>query len=209
MADATPIDLGPTKPPLVVVLSGPSGVGKDAVIDRMRKLGYPIAVPVTMTTRAPRPREADGVDYVFVTPGQFREHIANGDMLEFAEVYSGNYYGLPRAQLRRALETGCHVVVRVDVQGARSLRKTLPGALFVFLIPGDRADLERHLRARGSDDEAAIQDRLAAIDREYREIEHFQHVIRNVDGRLDDTVRELASVIRDVATATGREPIEV
>jgi len=209
MPDIDNLDLGPTNPPLVVVLSGPSGVGKDAVIDRMRELGYPIAVPVTMTTRAPREGEADGVDYVFTTPEQFREHVANGDLLEHAEVYSGHYYGLPRAQLRKALATGKHVVMRVDVQGARSLRETIPGALFVFLVPGRREDLERHIRARGADDEAEIQERLAAIDREYDEIEQFQQVLQNFEGELDETVHGLAIMIRGFAQTAGRQPVEV
>ena len=209
MPEVDPYDLGPAKPPIVVVISGPSGVGKDAVLDRMRELGYPIAVPVTMTTRAPRPGEVDGVDYVFVTAEQFREHIAAGELLEHAEVYSGNYYGLPRAQLRAALATGNHVLMRVDVQGAKSLRETIPDALFVFLIPSNRSLLEKHLRDRGTDDEAAIQDRLAAIEREYDEIEQFQHVIQNVEGDLDDAVHALAILIRGYAQTAGRQPIEV
>ncbi len=201
--------LGPTDPPIVVVLSGPSGVGKDAVLDGLREHGYPVAVPATMTTRDPRPGEVDGVHHVFVTHEQFKTHIAEGELLEHAEVYSGHYYGVPRSQVRKALASGNHVLIRVDVQGAKSLRETLPDALFVFLVPGDRADLEKHLRARGADDEAAIQDRLAAIEREYDEIENFQHVIENIEGHLDATVEALATLIRARAEAPGRQPIEV
>ena len=202
-------DLGPTTPPIVLVLSGPSGVGKDAVLSRMRESGYPITVPVTMTTRAPRPGEVDGVDYVFVTREQFQAHLADGELLEHAEVYGGNSYGVPRSQLRKALNSSRHVLIQVDVQGAKSLRNTLPDAQFVFLIPSDRANLEAHLRSRGSEDEAAIQERLAAIEREYDEIEQFQHVIRNVEGDLDDAVHALAILIRGYADTAGRQPIEV
>jgi len=201
--------LGPTTPPLIIVISGPSGVGKDAVLKHMLKLGYPITVPVTMTTRAPRPGEVDGVDYVFVTREQFQAHLADGELLEHAEVYGGNSYGVPRSQLRKALNSSRHVLIQVDVQGAKSLRNTLPDAQFVFLIPSDRANLETHLRSRGSEDEAAIHERLAAIEREYDEIEQFQHVIRNVEGDLDDAVHALAILIRGYADTAGRQPIEV
>jgi guanylate kinase len=201
--------LGSTNPPIVVVLSGPSGVGKDAVLNGLREHGYPVAVPATMTTRAPRPGEVDGVHHVFVTHEQFQIHLAEGELLEHAEVYSGHYYGVPRSQVRKALASGNHVLIRVDVQGAKSLRNTLPGALFVILIPNDRANLEAHLRSRGSDDEAAIQDRLAAIEREYDEIDNFQHVIENIEGHLDATVDALATLIRTRAETAGREPIEV
>jgi guanylate kinase len=201
--------LGPTNPPIVVVLSGPSGVGKDAVLKGLREHGYPVAVPATMTTRAPRPGEVDGVHHVFVTHEQFQTHLAEGELLEHAEVYSGHYYGVPRSQVRKALASGNHVLIRVDVQGAKSLRNTLPGALFVILIPNARANLEAHLRSRGSDDEAAIRDRLAAVEREYDEIDNFQHVIENIEGHLDATVDALATLIRTRAETAGREPIEV
>jgi guanylate kinase len=198
------LDLGPTTPPIIVVLSGPSGVGKDAVLNRMIEAGYPVTVPVTMTTRDPRPGEIDGVDHVFVTHEQFQTHLADGDLLEHAEVYGGNFYGVPRSSVRTAAASGKHIVIRVDVQGAKSLRKTLPDAQFVFLMPSDRTNLEAHLRSRGSEDETAIQERLAAIEREYDEIEQFQHVIRNVEGDLDDAVQSLAILIRGVAGTAGR-----
>jgi guanylate kinase len=201
--------LGPTDPPIVVVLSGPSGVGKDALLDRIRELGYPVTVPVTMTTRERRPGEVDGVDYHFVTREQFKVHVATGELLEHAEVYSGHFYGVPRAQLRKALNSGNHVLMRVDVQGAKFLRRTVPDAQFVFLIPSDRANLEKHLRSRKSEDEAKIQERLAAVEREYGEIENFQHVIENIEGHLDSTVEALATLIRTRAETPGRQPIEI
>lgn len=202
-------DLGPTNPPIIVVLSGPSGVGKDAVLNRMIEAGYPVTVPATMTTRPPRPGEVDGVHHVFVSHEQFQAHIADGELLEHAEVYGGNFYGVPRSSVRKAVATGKHIIIRVDVQGAKSLRKTLPDAQFVFLMPSDRSNLEAHLRSRGVDDEAAIQERLDAIDREYDEIEQFQHVIRNVEGDLDDAVQALVILIRGVAGTAGRQPLDI
>ena len=209
MPETDELYLGPTTPPIIVVLSGPSGVGKDSVLNRMIEAGYPVTVPVTMTTRAPRPGEVDGVHHVFVTHEQFQAHLADGELLEHAEVYGGNFYGVPRSSVRAAAASGKHIIIRVDVQGAKSLRETLPDAQFVFLMPSDRANLEQHLRSRGVDDEAAIQERLAAIDREYDEIEQFQHIIRNVEGDLDDAVQALVILIRGVAGMAGRQPIDV
>jgi guanylate kinase len=209
MPETDELYLGPTNPPIVVVLSGPSGAGKDAVLNSMIEAGYPVTVPVTMTTRAPRPGEVDGVHHVFVTREQFQAHLADGELLEHAEVYGGNFYGVPRSSVRTAAASGKHIIIRVDVQGAKSLRKTLPDAQFVFLMPSDRTNLEKHLRSRGSEDEAAIQERLAAIEREYDEIEQFQHVIRNVEGDLAAAVQLLVILIRGVAGTAGRQPIEV
>lgn len=209
MPEADELYLGPTTPPLVVVLSGPSGVGKDAVLNRMIELGYPVTVPVTMTTRAPRPGEVDGVHHIFVTHEQFQAHLAEGELLEHAEVYGGNFYGVPRSSVRVAADSDKHIIIRVDVQGAKSLRNTLPDAEFVFLIPSKRENLEAHLRSRGSEDEAAIQERLAAIEREYDEIEQFRHVIQNVEGDLDDAVHALASLIRGFAGTAGRLPLDI
>jgi guanylate kinase len=200
--------LGPTDPPLIIVLSGPSGVGKDAVIQRMIELGHPIAIPATMTTRPPRAGEVDGVHHLFVGLDEFERQVAAGELLEHALVY-GNRYGVPRSQVRAAMETGSHVVIRVDVQGAASLRATLPEALSIFLVPDDRANLETHLRLRGSEDEDALRARLAQVERELEEARHFDHVIENIEGDLDATVRALAVVIRAEAEREGREAVEV
>jgi guanylate kinase len=200
--------LGPTSPPLVVVLSGPSGVGKDAVIQRMIELGYPVLMPVTMTTRPPRDAEVDGIHYRFVDDDAFDRALADGELLEHAEVY-GRRYGVPRSGVRHALESGNHVLIRVDVQGAASLRETLPDALTIFLVPDDPAHLERHLRERGSEDDTALRLRLDTAARELAEAPHFDHVIENVEGDLDATVEALAAVIRAEAKREGRGPPRV
>jgi guanylate kinase len=197
-----------TDPPLVVVLSGPSGVGKDAVIQRMIELGHAIRMPVTMTTRPPRKGELDGVHYVFVTLEEFERQVEAGELLEHALVY-GNRYGVPRAQVRAAMATGNHVVIRVDVQGAAALRETLPDAVSIFLVPDDLTHLEQHLRSRGSEDAAALRRRLEQVEAELREAPHFTHVIENVEGDLDGTVRAVAEVIRTEAEREDREPITV
>ena len=200
--------LGTNDPALIVVLSGPSGVGKDAVIQRLIELGYPIAIPATMTTRAPRVGEIDGVHHVFVDLEEFERQVEAGELLEHALVYR-NRYGVPRSQVRLARETGNHVVIRVDVQGAASLRETLPEAISIFLVPSGRERLEAHLRSRGSEDEDALQARLAKVEQELREAEFFTHVIENIEGDLDATVRAVAEVIRAEADRQDREAIEV
>jgi len=200
--------LGTTTLPLVVVLSGPSGVGKDAVIQRMIELGYPVQMPVTMTTRPPRRGEVDGVHYVFVDLEEFDRQVEAGELLEHALVYE-NRYGVPRSQVRAAMETGNHVLIRVDVQGAASLRETLSEAMSIFLVPDDFAHLEAHLRSRGSEDDDTLRVRLATVEEELREAEFFTHVIENVEDDLDATVRAVAAVIRAEAERDDREAIAV
>jgi len=194
--------------PLVIVLSGPSGVGKDVLMRRMRERGLPIAVPATMTTRPPREGEVDGVHHLFATREEFVRELSAGELLEHAEVY-GNLYGVPRSQVRRALETGKHVMVRVDVQGAASLRKALPGALFLFLVPDNLDHLEAHLRERKSEDDASLQRRLAEAEAELAAAPLFDHVVRNVEGDLDATVDAAWAVIEHEAARADREPVRV
>ena len=206
VADEQP--LGPTDPPLIVVLSGPSGVGKDAVLQRMLELGWPIAIPATMTTRPRRRGERHGVHHVFVDLEEFERQLEAGELLEHALVYE-NRYGVPRSQVRAAMDTGNHVLIRVDVQGAASLRETVPEALSIFLVPDDLAHLEAHLRARGSEDDDALEVRLAKVEEELREAEFFDHVIENVEGDLDATVRAVGAAIRAEAERADREPVDV
>ncbi len=204
MGDATAIPAHP----LVIVLSGPSGVGKDALIERMQARGLPIARAVTLTSRAARPTEVDGVDYFFVSREEFERRIAAGDLIEHAEVY-GDLKGLPRDQVRRALASGRHVVIRVDVQGAATLRGLLPGALFIFLAPESVDALEAHLRGRKTEDEAALQRRLAIAREEIAQADRFDHTVRNVEGDLDATVDAVWAIIEREAARTDRAPVEV
>jgi guanylate kinase len=194
-------------PPLLVVISGPSGVGKDAVIARLRERGDCFRVPVTMTTRPPRPGERDGVDYIFVSPQEFARQLAAGELLEHAEVY-GRSYGVPRAQLRRALD-GSDAVLQVDVQGAATLRELLPEALLVFVVPDAPGRLAERLRARGADSDEEMARRLAQAEVELAQQEHFHHVLPNVEGDLDATVDALLSLIDAERGRPGRSPLEV
>src|SRR4051812_49427277 len=141
-------------PPLVMVLSGPSGVGKDVTIERIRELGYPFYYTVTYTTRARRDGEVHGVHYNFVTAAQFQDLLRHNQFLEHAEVY-GHSYGVPRREVQEALAAGQDVIIKADVQGARTLRSKIPEAIFVFLAPPSMQEQAERLRRRKTEDEAA------------------------------------------------------
>jgi guanylate kinase len=197
-------------PPLVVVVSGPSGVGKDALVDRILASSQQFVRPVTMTTRAPRAGEVPGRDYIFVEREEFERRHAAGDLLEHAEIYGKGLYGLPREQLRRALETGRDAIVRIDVQGVASLRALIPGAIFIMLTPDDPAHLERRLRERGEAHDAAdLKRRLEEAERELAQHDLFDHIVVNVEGDLDATVARVIEIVAAERARSGRQPIAV
>jgi len=181
--------------PIVVVISGPSGVGKDVMIDRMiesDRIGCHFTV--TATTRDPRPGEKDGINHHFVTVDDFVNLIANDDLLEWAQVY-GNYYGVPKKQVRDALTAGNHVILRVDVQGAKRLSEIIPEALLIFIIPPSLDVLKSHLEKRGVDLEVEMTKRLAAANEEISQAHLFDFTVTNEEGCLDDTVNEVVEII--------------
>lgn len=179
--------------PIVLVLHGPSGVGKDTVIARLReRLGIHRAT--SSTTRPPRPGERHGVDYHFLSEEEFRRKIAAGEFLEYAEVY-GDLKGLERRELEEPLARGEDVIIRTDVQGARWWRKVLEGALFVLLVPEDLAALRRRLEARNSEDETARARRLAEFDAEVADMPNNDYVLVNREGALEETVDQLVAII--------------
>ena len=183
------------KQPLVVVISGPSGVGKDVMIERMvetGRLGFHFTI--TATTRAPRPGEQDGVNHHFVTVDDFVNLIASDELLEWAQVY-GNYYGVPKKQVRDALANDDHVIIRVDVQGAKRLKEIIPDALLIFIIPPSLDVLKMHLENRGVDTDAEMTKRLAAAAEEIDQSNLFDFTVTNEEDRLDDTVDDVAAII--------------
>ncbi|HET7376368.1 MAG TPA: guanylate kinase, partial [Anaerolineae bacterium] len=132
---------------LLVVLSGPSGVGKDSVLNRMKELGLPFHFVVTMNSRPKRPTEIEGVDYHFVSVNQFVAMIEHGELLEHAVVY-GDYKGIPKRQVKEALASGKDVLLRIDVQGAATIRRLVPQALLIFLMAGSESELAQRLNER-------------------------------------------------------------
>ena len=180
--------------PLLIVLSGPSGVGKDAVLSRMKELEKPYHFTVTATTRERRPEERDGVDYIFVSEQRFRQMIAAGRLLEWAEVY-GNYYGVPREQVASALGAGRDVIIKADVQGAATIKKMVPEALSIFLAPPSADELKKRLNARMTESAKALAVRLETAKAEMEQAPHFDRIVVNHRGRLDDAVREIEEIV--------------
>lgn len=179
-----------------MVLSGPSGVGKDAVLERMKRLGSHYHFAVTATTRPMREGEREGEPYHFVARAGFERMIANGELLEWAEVY-GNLYGVPRAQVERALGQGRDVLVKVDIQGAKTIRGLAPDAVLVFLAPPSYDELARRLTSRGTEAEDAMRRRLREAEAEMEAASLFDHVVVNRRGELDDAVRQIEALTAD------------
>lgn len=182
--------------PLIVVVSGPSGVGKDTLLERMEELhsGLNFHFVVTATTREPRSGETDGVNHHFLNRDQFHNMIVNDELLEWAEVYD-NYYGVPRTQVAEALAAGRHVLLRVDVQGAARIRTLVPEALFIFIMPPDKDALRRRLIARGQNTDESIEQRLKSAKGEIEQAQQFDKQLVNHDDRLDEIVEELVEII--------------
>jgi len=181
-------------PNLLLVVSGSSGAGKDTVIDRMKQLRVPVAHVVTATTRQQRPNEIDGLHYHFLTVERFHQMVDKGEMLEWANVYH-NYYGVPRFAVMDALKSGKDVVVKVDVQGAATIRRTVPGAVLLFIRPPSMEELERRLRSRQSESSAEMAVRLGKAVDEYGQLSLFDYVLTNYAGRLDEVVDQVRAII--------------
>lgn len=181
--------------PLLIVISGPSGVGKDTVVHRMRERRLPFRFVVTATSRPRRDDEVDGVDYLFLTHEEFEGMVARGEFLEHALVY-GQFKGIPRRHVREALTTGQDVVFRIDVQGAETVRRLCPEALLIFLATRDEEELARRLRKRRTESAEALELRLAAARQEYQKVGLFDYVVVNGDDELDRAVDTIEAIIR-------------
>jgi guanylate kinase len=180
--------------PLLIVLSGPSGVGKDSVIQTMKERGLPFHFVVTATTRPARPEERHGADYFFLTKDDFAEMIEQDELLEYAIVYN-DYKGIPKKQVREALASGKDVIMRIDVQGASTIRKLCPEALLIFLTTKDEDELISRLIARKSETPEGLKLRIATARQEQKHIEQFDYVVVNPQEHLDETVNTIEAII--------------
>ena len=169
---------------LLIILSGPSGVGKGTIRKYFEKDDrLNLAYSTSMTTRSPRQGEKDGVDYFFTTKEKFEEAIKNGELLEYAE-FVGNYYGTPLNEVERLRNEGKNVLLEIEVQGATQVQKRCPDALSIFIIPPSMDELERRIRGRRSEPEEIIQQRLAKASHEMKMIPNYKYIVCNDDPKL-------------------------
>ena len=182
------------KQPLLIVLSGPSGVGKDTVLQRMKELQLPFHFVVTATSRPKRKGEIEGVDYFFVSADEFIAMIERGELLEHALVYD-EHKGIPRQQVRDAFASGQDVIMRIDVQGAETICQLYPEALLIFLSTQNEGELIARLKARRTESEEKLKLRIETAREELHKIELFDYYVVNADDQLDATVDAILAII--------------
>jgi guanylate kinase len=180
--------------PLLIVLSGPSGVGKTTLTRRLIAQGWAGHVMVTVTTRRPRPDEVDGIHYHFRTAEQFHEMLTRDELLEHAEVH-GNWYGVPSMMVRERLASGQDVILTIDPQGAQTVRSKVEDAIFVFLAPESLDVLTRRVDHRGHDSPEQRALRMLNAEREMAELPKYDYLIINRDDRLDEAANQLQAIL--------------
>ncbi len=185
----------PRPQPLLVVISGPSGVGKDSVLKRMKERGIPFHYVVTATTRPPRPGERHGVDYYFVSPAEFARMIEEDELMEWSIVY-GDYKGIPKRPIMEAMARGQDVIMRIDVQGAAKVRALCPQAVLIFLTAESEEDLQRRLERRGTESPEELRLRMAMVREELKHVKDFDYIVVNREGHLDETVDTILAIVR-------------
>ncbi|MFC1971442.1 guanylate kinase [Chloroflexota bacterium] len=188
----TPIH--PPGKPLLLVLSGLSGVGKDTVLTRLRKSVYPLEFIVTVTTRSKRINEQEGIHYRFVPENEFRELIDHHELLEWANVY-GNLYGVPREPVKLAMNGGKDVIVKVDVQGAATIKKILPQGVFMFLSPPSIEELTLRLKNRCTESPSDLDMRIKTAEEELEKLALFDYIVINRQGAVDRAVADIEAII--------------
>ncbi len=180
--------------PLLIVISGPSGSGKDSVVQRMKDRGLEFHFVVTATTRPRRPDEVHGRDYWFVSRQEYDRMLAQGELIEHALVY-GDYKGVPKAQVQKALASGRDVVLRLDVQGAETIRKLVPEALLIFILTESEEELVRRLARRSTETAEELEVRINTARDEFKKVGSFDYLIVNHEDQLDHTVDVVISII--------------
>jgi guanylate kinase len=197
--------LVPPPKPLLIVLSGLSGGGKDTVLTGLRQSGLPLEISISVTTRARRADEKDGVHYHFISNARFQELIDSNQLLEWATVY-GNRYGIPREPVRQALKSGKDVIVKIDVQGAATIKKILPQAVFIFLATPYMEELEKRLKQRRTETPAELELRLKTAAEELQKLPMFDYIVINRPGEIDRAVADIEAIIAaEKCRATPRE----
>ncbi len=180
--------------PLLIVLSGPSGVGKDSVLTRMQERGAPFHFVVTATTRPMRATEINGQDYFFVGSDEFARMIEANELLEYAIVYN-DYKGIPKQQVRDALASGKDVIMRIDVQGAATIRKLIPNAVLIFLTTESEEAMVERLLARQTETPEGLKLRIATARQELKRASEFDYAVINRQSHLDETVDNILAIM--------------
>lgn len=179
----------------MVILSGPSGVGKDSVLRALKECDLPFHFVVTANTRPPRSDEQEGVDYFFVSRERFENMIAHDELIEYAHVY-GDYKGIPRQQIEHAIASGKDILMRLDVQGAERMRALFPEAVLIFLLPEDEQSWLNRLSVRGNDPSKDYELRRQTVISELEKIAFFDYLVVNADNRLQQAVDSILEIIR-------------
>ncbi|MBI2979243.1 MAG: guanylate kinase [Chloroflexi bacterium] len=183
-----------TSRPLFIVLSGSSGAGKDAVLAKLKESGYPLNYITTTTTRPQRPNEKNGIDYHFVSIESFQQMIKKEELLEWANVY-GNWYGVPKEPVRKALAKGQDIMVKVDIQGAASIKKILPEGIFIFLMPPSKDELLTRLKQRHTESPSELALRLKAAEEEIKQLPLFDYSVTNRWDEIEQAVATIKAII--------------
>lgn len=184
----------PERTPLLIVISGPSGIGKDTVVEGLKARNLPFHFVITATSRPPRNYEVDGVDYFFYSKEEFEALIEAGEFLEHAWVYTA-YKGVPKSQVREALATGEDVVMRLDFQGAQTVRNLCPEAILVFLTANNKDEWLQRLHDRRSESDEELAVRIETAKEEYESLDIFDYIVINEQTRLDNTLDVIESII--------------
>jgi guanylate kinase len=182
------------KRPLFIVLSGPSGTGKDAILTRMKESDYPLEYITTVTTRPRRAKERDNIDYHFISTERFQEMITGNELLEWANVY-GNWYGVPKQPVKQALDKGQNIIVKVDIQGAATIKKILPEAVFIFLMPASMEELATRLNQRHTESAFDLALRTETAEEEIKQLPLFNYVVVNKRDEIDLAVSDIEAII--------------
>ncbi len=180
--------------PLVIVISGPSGVGKDAILNRMKSREYPFEFITTVTTRQQRANEKDRVDYHFISEDKFQELLKGNGLREWAKVY-GNWYGVPRQPVKEAVDRNRDTFIKVDVQGAANIKKVLPEAVFIFIAPPSLEELSRRLIQRCTETTSDLEVRLKTAEDEMHQICHFDYVVMNPHNEIENAIEDILAIV--------------
>jgi len=190
---------------LLIVLSGPSGTGKDAVLSRIRESDFPLEYVVTVTTRPKRAKERNNTDYCFVSTEKFQEMLKNNELLEWANVY-GNWYGVPKQPIKQALQKGRDIIVKVDTQGAATIKKILPQSVSIFLMPPSLEELGLRLKQRRTETSFDLALRLKTAEEELEKLSLFDYVVYNRRDDIDRAIADIKTIITaEKCRATPRE----